>query len=79
MKFLNKFVKECDDVSLKINRFTAAVMPPNEKQQNKNTKRDDNLDTGDKTQSGSIISKKSGKQSAVKFNLNEGIISKNKS
>jgi len=31
MKFLNKFVKECDDVSLKINRFTAAVMPPNEK------------------------------------------------
>lgn len=33
MRFLNKFVKECDDVSLKINRFTAAVMPPQEKMQ----------------------------------------------
>eukprot|EP00347_Sterkiella_histriomuscorum_P012370 403368847 len=31
MKFLNKFVKECDDASLKIGRFTAAVMPPTEK------------------------------------------------
>ena len=30
-KFINKFVKESDEVSLKINRFTAAVMPPNEK------------------------------------------------
>jgi len=31
MRFLNKFVKECDDVSLKINRFVAAVQPPTEK------------------------------------------------
>lgn len=30
-KFINKFVRESDDVSLKINRFTAAVMPPTEK------------------------------------------------
>jgi hypothetical protein len=29
-KFINKYVKESDDVSLKINRFTAAVMPPTE-------------------------------------------------
>lgn len=26
-RFINKFVRECDNVSLKINRFTAAVMP----------------------------------------------------
>jgi hypothetical protein len=30
-KFINRFVKESDNVSLKINRFTAAVMPPTEK------------------------------------------------
>eukprot|EP00347_Sterkiella_histriomuscorum_P021484 403333819 len=29
-RFINKFVKECDNVSLKINRFTAAVMPAQE-------------------------------------------------
>ena len=31
MKFLNKFVREMDEASIKIGRFTAAVMPPTEK------------------------------------------------
>lgn len=31
MKFLNKFVREVDEASIKIGRFTAAVMPPTEK------------------------------------------------
>ncbi|CDW82597.1 UNKNOWN [Stylonychia lemnae] len=30
-RFINKFVKECDNVSLKINRFTSGVLPPQEK------------------------------------------------
>jgi len=30
-RFINKFVRECDNVSLKINRFASAVMPMTDK------------------------------------------------
>lgn len=30
-RFINKFVRECDNVSLKINRFASAVMPISDK------------------------------------------------
>lgn len=33
-KFINKFISESDKVSLKISRFTAAVLPPAEHKPN---------------------------------------------
>ncbi|CDW91205.1 UNKNOWN [Stylonychia lemnae] len=85
MKFLNKFVKECDDVSLKINRFTAAVMPSNEKfntiNNNNNNKKDVTHTEGghDYTTTGSNQTKRSGKFSTVTFMGNDGVISKSRS